>query len=75
MLIWIDQTFADIHSFRDRTAGYWRNFVRSAPDWRRGYWIQEECTLISDVAYRNCLRDLSATTTKSTGSEEGEPPN
>ncbi len=104
LLIWIDQTFADIHSFRDRTAGYWRNIVRSAPDmfiedgfasrvhltmfgthgpgpkkhgdfeeyrfWRKGYWIQEECTLISDDAYRNCLGNSPAT-----GPAEGNPTN
>ncbi len=30
LLIWIDQTFASINSFQDRTAGYWLNIVRSA---------------------------------------------
>ena len=30
LLMWIDQTLANVNSFQDRTAGYWFNIVRSA---------------------------------------------
>ena len=30
LLMWIDQTLANVNSFQDRTAGFWFNIVRSA---------------------------------------------
>lgn len=30
LLVWIDQTFGDINSFQDRTAGFWFNMARGA---------------------------------------------
>jgi len=45
LLIWIDQTFGDINSFQDRTAGFWFNIVRSASNTFKGDKVQSQVHL------------------------------
>lgn len=45
LLIWIDQTFGDINSFQDRTAGYWFNIVRGAGEAFKNSKVRERVNL------------------------------